>query len=98
MSLHSNGVNDGIWPPPVGQIADGVAEIVLMLGEIKNLDAATLGTGETIWNQVDADDAMPLMGADTRSEVPDGSQSQNHDRSTIRNFCVFDGLPGRRKN
>ena len=96
--LHADGVEHRVRPAAAGHVADGVAEVVLVLAEVDDLDAAGAHALEPLGHQVDADHAVALVLGDPAGEVTDRAQAEDDEGAALGHVRVLHALPGGRQD
>jgi hypothetical protein len=96
--LHADRVDDRVRAAAVGQLADVVAEVLLVDLQVDDLDAARGDAGEAVGLEIDADDAEALVLGDAAGHVADRAEAEDDERAAVGHRRVLDGLPGGRQD
>ena len=93
MGLHADGIDHAVRAPAVGHLPDRAGQVVLV-AEVKHLDAAAADPLQPFGHEVDADDAVAPVGRDSRGHVPDRAEPEHDEGPAVGHGGVLDALPG----
>jgi hypothetical protein len=98
MRFHANRIDHGVRASTVGPAADDVRQVVVMLGQIENLDTSAPCPFQALGHEVDGDHAVAAQLGDSRRHVADRAKTENDDRAAVRNGRILNRLPGGRQH
>jgi hypothetical protein len=96
--LHAHRVDHGVGAAAVGQLADHLGEVILVLKQVEHLGPAPADALEPLGHEIDADHAVTPVERYARGHVPDRAKAEDGDASAVRDAGVLDRLPGRRQD
>jgi hypothetical protein len=78
VSLHSDCIDDGVWPATTGHLADQSCEVV-SAAEVDHVNALCAHSVKALGHKVDADDAIATVLRYPAGHVADRSQAKDDD-------------------